>query len=401
MGCGKASKIPQVRTIPKEFGTKEYRGLEEKKKVPAIGGLPHEVKPEGAAKIGWYNLKEDQMVVTKATAFPYGFDGTCATMPAECKLKDGEIPPTWDDEKMNEFVVDAVIADENGKRYVNVLELAAVRKDGCTYVIKGRIERSSWRDQDDSWANPRRKDVWDKTFPQHWCAEPVKAEVAQGSAGYQSRVAPQENPTTRPAQSFEEYRDAFMVKFQEACVKEHEAHGAEMKARAEQRAADRMTATFTISLDGEVVMEIDKGKFSTKSGAMDYEKWSKDGNVLRGPSDTWRVDLHQTLTMDGSTPQGYSRDWGWKIEKDHIGRQKGRGYHCQEFDENVIYLKDNKVEIQPSGKTLIIEPKEWIDHLGKPKEAVPMDTKTLAFALVAMGMIDENDAGNDKDYQGN
>jgi len=183
------------------------------------------------------------------------------------------------------------------------------------------------------------------------------------------------------------------VKFQEACM---EAVGDRKKKEQERRehaASLRMTPTFTISLDGNVVCEIAKGKFN--------EQWSKDGDVLYGPSDTWRVDLHRTLTMDGSTPQGYSRDWGWKIEKDHIGRQKGRGYHCQEFDENVIYLKDNKVEIQPSGKTLIIEPKEWIDHLGNPKEAVPMDTKTLAFALVAMGMIDENDAGNDKDYQGN
>merc|ERR1719265_1033473 len=144
--------MPKVRTIPKEFGISGYDDqFEEKKEVPAIGGRPGEVSPEGAARLGWYNLKEDQFVVTKATAFPYGFD-KCATTPQE-KMRHLENPPTWADEEMNKFVVDAVIADENGKRYVNVLELAAVRKEGCRYAIRGRIERSSWRDKDDSWVN--------------------------------------------------------------------------------------------------------------------------------------------------------------------------------------------------------------------------------------------------------
>eukprot|EP00746_Dinoflagellata_sp_MGD_P009216 gnl/MRDRNA2_/MRDRNA2_118636_c0_seq1.p1 gnl/MRDRNA2_/MRDRNA2_118636_c0~~gnl/MRDRNA2_/MRDRNA2_118636_c0_seq1.p1 ORF type:complete len:412 (+),score=90.98 gnl/MRDRNA2_/MRDRNA2_118636_c0_seq1:201-1436(+) len=391
--CGSKKKVPKVRTIPKEFGINGYDDqVEEKKEVPAIGGKPGEVSPEGAARLGWYNLKEDQFVVTKATAFPYGFD-KYATTPRECKPKDGETPPTWADEKMNEFVVDAVIADENGKRYVNVLELVAVRKQGCMYVIRGRIERSSWRDKDDSWVNilflehegmRGRQNVWNKTYDCHWSAEPVEAEVAQGSAGYQSQVAPQETPTTCPAKSFEEYRDAFMVKFQEACM---EAVGDRKKKEQEQReyaASLRMTPTFTISLDGNVVCEIAKGKFN--------EEWSKNGDVLSDGAATWRIDF-STIIKDGPTPTGATRTHGWIIESHGIRKQKGKGYHVQECMNEEIELNGNEVKTH-CGKTLIIEPKEWIDHLGQPKEAVPMDTKTLAFALVAMGMIDPNDDGN-------
>jgi len=371
-----------VRVIPYDGERYFPDNLPEKKEVPAIGGRPTEVSPADAARIGWYNLKEDQFVVTKATAFPYGFD-KCATTPNKCTPKEGENPPTWADEKMNEFVVDAVIADENGKRYVNVLELAAVRTDGCVYVIRGRIEKSSWRDKDDSWVNilmvmqegARNSLSWAKTHPDHWCADPVEAEVAQGSAGYQSRVAPQE---TRPAQSFEEYKDAFMVKFQEAIVKAGEQRKEKEAAMAERDAAKKMTGTFKISHDGKVVMEIDKGKFN--------QKWSKDGDKLKGPGgimDFWEIDLLKVIKKNGKTPKGTNRTHGWMIEKDKIGRQIGQGAHVSAMTEDQYHLKDNKVTHKPSGKVWTIE-------------GDSMDTKTLAFALVAMGVLDPNDAGTDR-----
>merc|ERR1719506_3104150 len=99
-----------------------------------------------------------------------------------------------------------------------------------------------------------------------------------------------------------------------------------------------MTPTFTISLDGNVVMQIAQGKFN--------EKWSKDGDSLTGPGwgDSWRIDpIFCVITKDGAVPDsrtGNPRTHGWRIEKDRIAKQKGKGHHVSEVTEEQFELKD-------------------------------------------------------------
>lgn len=215
MGCGASSRYvvkgerykgPMVRTIPKEYGEKDFR-CKEKKEVPAMG-----------TRVGWYNLKEDQLVVTKATAFPTGND----------KYSDHRQMDPEDIKKMDELVVGAVVADENGNRYVNVLELAAARKDEQVYVIKGRIEKSSWRDKDDSWVtilgiqcggSPALQNMWEDDHPDNWTAEPVEADVAQAK------------PVKPPTQSFEDWRKADKEKLDAKNAKKDEEYAERMYRR--------------------------------------------------------------------------------------------------------------------------------------------------------------------------
>jgi len=218
MGCGASSRYvvkgerykgAMVRTIPKEYGEKDFQ-CKEKKEVPAMG-----------TRLGWYNLKEDQLVVTKATAFPTGNDPY-----SDHRQMDPE-----DIKKMDELVVGAVVADENGNRYVNVLELAAARKDEQVYVIKGRIEKSSWRDKDDSWVTilgiqcggrPAVQHRWEDVQDCHWTAEPVEADVAQAK------------PVKPPTQSFEDWRKANKVKLDAKDAKKNEEYAELMFRRFQE-----------------------------------------------------------------------------------------------------------------------------------------------------------------------
>jgi hypothetical protein len=188
MGCGASCHHIVDYGIPvvhKEYGQLLYN-------TPYVTSVPMGVVeqngiavPEKLAKLGWYNLKFDQLVTTKTAAIPPGFD-LCAVTPSSI----GGRQMLVDHEKdMHECTVGAVIGDSKDTRYVKVTELVGVRRDETRYVIRGRIEKQSWKDIVGAklWVNILMVQIksqvddnieWMTTSESDWCAVPVEEQVA-------------------------------------------------------------------------------------------------------------------------------------------------------------------------------------------------------------------------------
>lgn len=203
MGCGAGALGSKVPVVQDDGVNKNPRCIDEpESSVPCYG-----------AGLGWYNLKDDQLVTTAANAIPPGFDslGKAAYQLQSMSEQDQKAAEWWMPTgwcgSWQKLVVDAVIADQpdNSRRYVNVVELAAARLNNSDYVIRGRIEKSSWRNQGDTWVSILwiRKMVGKRFLEQDWFAEPIDAAVANA------------NEIKAPAMTFDAWKEAYMKKFLE------------------------------------------------------------------------------------------------------------------------------------------------------------------------------------------
>jgi hypothetical protein len=304
-----------------------------KEKVPSMG-----------ARLGWYNLKIDVLLSTAANAIPPGSDelGKEAYLLQESDYSskiDEAWCPHW-----RELVVDGVIADQKGNRYVNVVELAAARLNHNHYIVRGRIEKSSWRNQGDTWVNLlmlEARRTGNSFYPpeeDQWYAEPIDAEAA---TGYEVEV---------PTMTFDTWKEGVMKKLLEEVQAQAKANYEGAVARDAQNA--RTTTIHYCNKQAAEDAGVDMGSFRHETHAA---VTILDGKFTPNP--------------DGGGPKGGGCTFN---ERQASSAKKA-------FDNSAY--KHERHRVEKNGKIVL----NIQDHSGTLSKEI--DDTTLACALVALGLI--------------
>lgn len=311
-------------------------------KFPANSSPCKEKVPSAGARLGWYNLVDDVLVSTAANAIPPGFDEIGNEAYYLQRDHQASWCPHW-----RELVVDAVIADQKGNRYVNVVELAAARLNNNNYIIRGRIEKSSWRNQGDTWVNllkikkrPTGNSFFDSQAGE-WLAKPVDAEAATA------------NEVEAPTMTFDTWKEGYMKKFLEGEEQQHQAN-------REVADAQRAAATRTICIH-----------YSNKQAAEDA--LVADMGCFRSESHAAVkiVDGKFTPNPEGGGPNGEGRTFNEAQASSAKTAFDASSYTAWPHDASPCFIHKN-------GKNVLkIE-----DGNG-----TKMDETTLACAMVVLGLI--------------